>query len=196
MISGWLTRKDQLHINIRPYWSSKDNLAVIYGIVMKGRCIIIPEVLKQKALDQIYVNHMGIEKTKLLAHDSIYWVNINNDIENHVKNCGTCLEFQQMQPKEKTIHHDIPMMPWDVIGRDGFQLNNKNYICIADYHSKFLVIKRMDRLSADSLLAAVKAVFVKYDIPCRIISDAGSNFISEKLKKLCNSLNIEWAVSS
>ena len=111
VISGLPATKDQLHINIRPYWSYKDDLAVIDGIVMKGKHIIIPKVLKQQALDQPLVIHMGIEKTELLACESIYWVNINNDIENYVKNCSTCLDFQQKQPKEKTIHHDIPMRP-------------------------------------------------------------------------------------
>ena len=32
---------------------------------------------------------MGIKKTNLLVHKLVYWVNINNDIENHVKNCST-----------------------------------------------------------------------------------------------------------
>ena len=64
IISGWPATKDQLHINIRPYWPYKDDLAVIDGIVMKGRHIIIPEVLKQQVLDQLHVNHMGIEKKK------------------------------------------------------------------------------------------------------------------------------------
>ena len=75
--------KGQLHLAIRPYWSYKDDLAVIDGIVMKGRHIIIPKVLKQQALDQLHVNHMGIKK--MLAHVLIYWVNINNDIENYIK---------------------------------------------------------------------------------------------------------------
>ena len=101
-----------------------------------------------------------------------------------------------MQPKEKTIHYDIPMRPWDVIGMDVFQLSNKNYICIVDYHSKFLAIKRMEQLSAESLIAAVKIVFAEYGIPHRIMSDAGSNFVSEKFENFCNSLNIEQAVSS
>ena len=116
-------------------------MAVIEGIIMKGRCVNIPETLKTQALEQFHINHMGIEKTKLLACKSIYWVNINNDIENYVKKCITCMEFQQMQPKEKTIHHDIPMRPQDVISADMLQLNNKNYICIVDYHSKFPVEK-------------------------------------------------------
>ena len=54
-----------------------------------------------------------------------------------------CLEFQQTQPKEKIIHHDILLRPWEVLGVNIFQLNNKNYLCIVDYHSKFPVIKRM-----------------------------------------------------
>ena len=69
----------------------------------------------------------------------VYQVNINTDIEKHIKNCNTCLEFQQMQPKEKIIHHDIPLRPWEVLGADVFYLNNKNYLCIIDYHNKFPV---------------------------------------------------------
>ena len=85
IVTGWANTKDQIHIDIRPYWSYKDDMAVIYCIVMKGRCIIIPEELKQQALDQFHVNHMGIKKTKLLTSESVYWVNIINNIENHVK---------------------------------------------------------------------------------------------------------------
>ena len=107
-----------------------------------------------------------------------------------------CLEFQQMQPKEKIIHHDILLRPWEVLGLDIFHLNNKNYLCIVDYHSKFLVIKSMEGLSAENLIATVKLIFAEYGIPCRLMSDAGSNFVSEMFRSFCSSLNIEQAVSS
>ena len=54
----------------------------------------------------------------------------------------------------------------------------------------------MEGLSAESLIAAVKAIFAEYGTPQGIMSDAGSNFISEKLRNFCHSLNIEQAVSS
>ena len=41
--------------------------AVIDGVVMKGRCIIIPAVLRQQVLDQLYINHMGIKKNKAMC---------------------------------------------------------------------------------------------------------------------------------
>ena len=115
IIAGWPDTKDKLHADLRPYWSYRDELAVIDGVILKGRCIVIPNSLRQQVLNQLHTNHMGIEKTKLLALESVYWSSINADIESYIKHCATCLEFQQMQPKEKIIHHDIPLRPWEVV---------------------------------------------------------------------------------
>ena len=62
VITDWQNTIDQLHIDIRPYWSYKGDLAVIVIVVMMGRHIIIPEDLKQHVLDQLHVNHMGTKK--------------------------------------------------------------------------------------------------------------------------------------
>ena len=162
IIAGWPHTKDELHTNIRPYWLQ---LAVIDGVILKGRCIIIPDSLKQQVLTQLHTNHMGIEKMKLLAHESVFWHNINANIEVYIKVCATHLEFQQTQPKEKIIHYNIPLRPWEVIGEDVFHFKNKHYLCIVDYNSKFPVIKRQEGLSADNLIHMVKTIFTKYGIP-------------------------------
>ena len=40
-------------------------MAVVDGIIMKSRHVIIPEILKKtQVLDQLHINHMGIEKNK------------------------------------------------------------------------------------------------------------------------------------
>ena len=126
IIVGWPSTRDELHSDLRWYWSYRDDLMVIDGVVMKGRHITIPVVLKQQVLDQLHTNHIGIEKTKLLTWESVYWVDINTDIDKHIERCNMCLEFQQMQPKQKMIHHDIPLRPWEVLGADIFHFNKKN----------------------------------------------------------------------
>ena len=50
--------------------------------------------------------------------------------------------FSENQTKRKFIHHDIPGKLWEVIGVAMFTFNNKNYLSIVDYDSKFLVIKK------------------------------------------------------
>ena len=37
-------------------------------------------------LEQLHMNHIGMEKTELLACKSIYWSGINNNIEKYIKN--------------------------------------------------------------------------------------------------------------
>ena len=118
IISGWPESRDELHADLWPYWSYRDELVVIDGIILKGRHIIMPNSLRQQVLNQLHTNHMGIEKTKLLAHECVYWPSINAEIEKYIKQCPTCHEFQQTQPKERIIHHDIPFRPWEVVGPD------------------------------------------------------------------------------
>ena len=171
-------------------------MAVIDEVIMKGQHIVISQVLKPRILDQLHINHMGIKKSKLLACKSIYWTNINNDIESFSKNCTTCFTFQQTQPMDKIIHHDILVRPQDVFSADMFTLDNKQYLCIVDYHSKFLIIKKTAHLSADNLILMCKITFAEKCIPKKIISDSGSNFISDKFKTLCKNLKIEQAFLS
>ena len=125
---------------------------------------------------------MGIEKIKLLACKSIYWANINNNIKKCIQNCTTCLTFQQTQSEHKIIHHDIPVRLWDIISADMFTLDNKQYLCIVDYHNKLLMIKKTRDLSADSLILVCKIIFA---VSRKIMSDSGGNFISDKFKTFC-----------
>ena len=85
IIAGWPDTKDELHADLRPYWLYRDELAVIDGVILKGRHIVIPNSLRQQVLGQLHTNHMGIEETKLLARESVSWSSINADIEDYIK---------------------------------------------------------------------------------------------------------------
>ena len=113
----------------------------------------------------------------------------------------THLTFQQTQPKDKITNHDILVRLWDVIAADMFTLNNKQYLCIVDYHSKFLIIKKTTNLSADSLILMWKLFsffffFAENGVPKKIMSESDRNFILDKFKTFCKNLNIEQAFLS
>ena len=77
--------------DMRMYWTFQDDM--IDGIIMMGRHVLIPEILKTQARDQLQVNHMGIEKNKLLACKLVYWVNIDEigttwDLNPYVSHSG------------------------------------------------------------------------------------------------------------
>ena len=168
---------------------------MIDGVILKGRCVVIPESLQKQVLEQLYVNHMGIEKTKPRAHEWNLVDNYQQWYWKAYKNCPTCLDFQQKQPKEKIIHLEVPENPKEIVGADMFTLHNRNYLCILDYHSTFSVIKKIKDLSAESLILTCKIFFLEYSLPKKIMSGSVGNFIADKFKTLWRSLNIEQAFS-
>ena len=69
---------------MRTYQMFWDDMAVIEGVILKNRHIVVLKHKKQ-ALEQLHVNHIGIEKAELLACESIPCTGMNNDTENHIK---------------------------------------------------------------------------------------------------------------
>ena len=129
---------------------------------------------------------MGIEKARRLAHESVYWINIHTDTKKTVKQCATCMEYQQTQLHEKITPYKLPYKPREVVGADIFTIKNNTLLCIADYYSQFHIVKKADGLSVGNLIKAVKTVFAEFRLPKKIVLDAGTNLISDKFKQFCS----------
>ena len=96
---------------------------------------------------------------------SVYWININTNVDNTVKQCVTCMVYQQTLPHEKIIPSQMPYKHCEVIGADIFTNKSNALLFIVNYYSKFPVIKKTDGLYDDSLIREVKIVFAEFGLP-------------------------------
>ena len=85
--SGWSDAIQELPTDLREFWAYRDELAVESGIIFKGRQVLMPKKLRPDLITQLHSGHQGIEKTRRLARESVYWPRINRDIEQLCKNC-------------------------------------------------------------------------------------------------------------
>ena len=72
-------------------------LAMTDGAVMRGKCNIISCLLQMQILEQLHSNHLGTEKTHMLTRESVYWISMNTDIEQTMKQCSTYPEYHYTQ---------------------------------------------------------------------------------------------------
>jgi len=197
IITGWPDSIKELPPDIRSYWSYRDELSVSDGIILKGTKIVVPETQQKTIMDQLHYSHQGIEKTRLQARDAVYWKGINNDIENMINKCSICQENLPAQPKETLIAHDIPNRAWEVVGTDLFHFNDHEYLIIADYYSKFPIIRKMTGQSTSNMvIAATKQVFSEQGIPSKVISDNGPQYSSEAYKVFAKQWQFDHVTSS
>ena len=73
-----------------PYQRVKDHINLDKECVLKANRIIVPVKLKNKVMQMLHSEHMGILKTKNLARFYVRWPKIDEDIENLVKSCEPC----------------------------------------------------------------------------------------------------------
>ena len=50
-------------------------------------------------------------------------------------------------------------------------------------------------MSTKCLIMACKVIFSEYGLPKKIMSDAGSTYISDKFRQFCKCMNIEQGIS-
>ena len=103
----------------------------------------IPENLQKDILNQLHQGHMGIERTRRLARASVYWPNINHDIERIVKVCEICQQYQPQKQQEPLIPHDIPSTPWRKLASDIFSIGHEDFLVVVDYHSKYQIVRKL-----------------------------------------------------
>ena len=84
--------------------SFRNGIASIDGIAIKGRRIILPTLLQDKEINHLYINYMAIQKARMLAHKSIYLINMNSDIEAVMKNAPHVLIMRPHDPRKKKCH--------------------------------------------------------------------------------------------
>ena len=158
--------------------------------------VIIPNSQKQTILDQIHYAHQGVKKTKLRARDSVYWNQINQDIEKLVKSCPICQEHQPSQQKETLRPHEIPQHPWEVLGTDLLHFQGAEYLLVADHYSKYFVVHKLEQNTSSSTVIALKQILAEHGIPLKIISDNDPQFSVANFKQFAEQWSFHHIISS
>ena len=134
-------------------------MSVVGDIVFKRERILIPRSLRKTILANLHQAHFGIEKTKLRARETVFWPGINNDIEQVVNSCDSCLESRNMDAKEPMLTSVIPEYPFQIVGTDLFHWDGQEYIIVVDYYSRFWEIERLKKTDSSIIVQKLKAVF-------------------------------------
>ena len=64
ILCNWLSKKLEVQKELQQYGSCRDKIATIDEIAIKARIIIILPSLLDKAIKQLHMNHMDIEKSR------------------------------------------------------------------------------------------------------------------------------------
>ena len=155
---------------LKKYWTFREEIGLLNGILYKGQKVIIPKSMRKEMLKKIQSSHLGIESCTRKAKDLIFWPEMYKDIIEMVQQCHVCAKYSRNQIKEPLQTPSISNRPWSKLAIDQFSFNEINYIVTVDYYSDYFEIDRLHMTTSGGIIKALKKHFARFGIPEEIIT--------------------------
>jgi len=143
--------------------------------------------------------HQGIERTLRRIRLKYNWPGITKDVEEHIKRCELC-QKNKLTPRTKAplVITDTPSRPFekcalDILGPLTVTTNgNKYLLTFQDSLTKFSKAIPIPNQEANTVSKEfVTKIVLEHGIPEKILTDQGTNFLSEIFKNTCRLLKID-----
>ena len=90
----------------KPYFIRRLEFSLQDGCLLWGSQVVVPPPAgRQRVLEELHATHTGIYHTKSYARAFVWWLKLDEQIEQTVHDCSMC-ESNQKSPPE------VPMQPW------------------------------------------------------------------------------------
>lgn len=144
--------------------------------------------------------HTGFERLKNTIRKYFSWHNMSKDIKEYVENCPSC-EKTKIQRHTKaplqissTASEPFEKIFLDLVGPISPQSEDGNkyiFTCNCDLSKFAIAVAIPDATAIITAKTLIHNVILKYGIPKEIVTDNGTNFISQTLKEVNKLLKIK-----
>jgi hypothetical protein len=171
--------------------------------------IVVPTVLRTQLLKMAHdipaSGHLGVQKTlqRLQAH--FYWSTINRDVKSWVKTCDVCQRLGKGGKPAPAPLHSLPVIsePFqrvaiDIVGPLPIceDSGNRFILTILDLATHFPEAVPLKQHTAKDVAQALISVFTRFGFPTELLSDQGSDFMSELLQIFNHDFQIDHISTS
>ena len=199
IMQGWPKSIKQVPPMLHPYSMFREELTIEDGLILKGTMIIIPSNQHKTILELIHKGHLGLNKCKHRAKETVFWAGLNKQLEDLVLNCELCLKYLTAKCKLEpnlTLGQEVPPYPWTKLVTDIFHFESVSYLLIVGNTSQYSVVHKHMSLTGQHIANHIKLIFSEYSWPEMLVVDNGPCYTLEAFTNLMAQYNINHITSS
>lgn len=165
---------------IPSYWSLKEALGMVSGVVAKEGAVVLPITLRIKALRLAHIGHPGMSAMKSILRSRVWWPGMKSDVETFVRECRNCTVLARPEKPVPMRRSILPTEPWERLAIDfnGPHMKFKGVyvMLVVDYFSRMLFAAIIASTDFVSVKKVLDELFEKYGKPRSIRQDNGPPF--------------------
>jgi len=156
--------------------------------------IVVPTQLRPKLMyiahDIPAAGHLGVAKTKARLQRHFYWPGISNNVKEFCRTCDVCQRLGKGTSPSVAPLHSLPVVsePFcqnaiDIIGPlPQCKDSGSQFLTVLDLCTHYPEALPLTRHTAQDVAKALGTVFTCFGFPQKILSDQGSDFMSELMQ--------------
>ena len=164
--------------------------------------LVLPKRCRRTVLEMAHEipisGHQGKEKTRQRVLRRFFWPSVYKDIEGYCRSCRIC---------QKTTHSvgtRAPLIPLPIISEPFSRMamdivgplprsrsGNRYVLVMCDYATRYLEAIPLKSIDAEHIAEKMIEVFARVGVPREILTDQGSNFVSQLLAELYRLLQVK-----
>ena len=169
---------------------------VLYHVQPDGRLMLaVPEALRYKLFKEahggVFSGHLREAKIYSQLRKHYWWPGMRSDVRKWCKACLVCATRQTGQATKPPLC-PIPVAgPFDCVGVDVLQLprtlnGNQYAVVFVDYLTKWPEVFATPDQTAETIANLfVGEIISRHGVPAKLLSDRGTNFLSELMQEIC-----------
>ena len=167
------------------------------------RQVMVPKKLRKSVMDLGYASimggHMGIKKTTDKIMSSFYWPGIHSDVTHFCRSCDVCQKTTPRGRVPKVPLQGMPLvdMPFkrvaiDLIGeiKPASDAGHRYILTLVDYATRYPEAVPLKRIDTETVAEALVDMFSRLGVPEEILSDLGTQFVSDCMKEVARLLSV------
>ncbi|KFD72872.1 hypothetical protein M514_00022, partial [Trichuris suis] len=118
---------------------------------------------------------------KALARSYVWWLKLNDEIEELVRTCSVCQMSCHAPAQAPTHPWEVTRKPWERLHIDfAGPFDGKIFLIVVDSFSKWLEVVLVRSTTSSSVINNLRRLFATHGVPRVIVSDNATAFTSEE----------------
>ena len=173
------------------------------------RQVMVPKKPRSEVLrlghEGILAGLLGIKKYSDRILTNFYWPGILGDIRRFCQSCDICQRTVNKGSLKKAPVQSVPWfhLPFDKVTIDLicplYQVTNrgKRYmLTLVDYATRYPEAVRLEKIDTETIAEALMASFSRVGFPREILSDNGTQFVSQVMREITRLISVKQLFSS
>ena len=196
LLRGWPEHKRQCPVPAKPFWTVRNDLSEVDGLLLYGERLVVPMSLRQEVMAGVHDGHFGEVKSVQRAKSAVYWPGCDDQIRNMVASCSICQENRHRNPAQPLYPVKLPIHPFQMVSADLFKFDGVNYLLVMDSYSKWPYAVRMNSTTASAVIAELGRIFSDFGVPEEFETDNGTQLECAEILEFCKMHRIRHVTSS